>query len=98
VPPRAAVAFQAFAPDIVEGARDPQIAADGADVAYRLRPLDDAQAHSVYALVEGHRSVLPQWFPCLGKHSGKDRADGPLACPSQLSTLIRVRTDRKSVV
>jgi len=26
-----------------------------------LRALDDAQAHSVYALVEGHRFVLPQW-------------------------------------
>src|SRR5215831_15901743 len=90
--PVAAVAFQPLAPAIEQRARDPQVPADSTDVAHRLRPLDDAQAHSVYALVQGHRSVLPQWFPWPGKHSGKDRADGLPVCPSQVSTLIRVRT------
>src|SRR5439155_25716949 len=47
------------------------------DAAVHLRALDDAQPHPVYALVDGHRSVLPQWFPWPGKHSGNDRADGP---------------------
>jgi hypothetical protein len=45
----------------------------------------DAQPHSVYALVEGHRFVLPQWFPWPGKHSGKERTDGPLPCSREVS-------------
>src|SRR5207244_13025451 len=71
------VAFQAFAPAIEHRPGDPQFAAHRADVALHLRALDDAQAHPVYALVEGHRSVLPQWFPWPGTHSGKDRAERP---------------------
>src|SRR5207253_11473210 len=87
------VPFQPLAPAIEDRPRDPQLAAHRADVAEYLRALDDAQAHPVYALVEGHRSVLPQWFPWPGKHSGKDRADDPLLRSREVSTLLRVRTD-----
>src|SRR5882762_1601864 len=87
------VAFQPLAPAIEDRPRDPQLATHRADVALHLRALDDAQPHSVYALVEGHRSVLPQWFPWSGKHSGKDRADGPLLRSREVSTLLRVRTN-----
>src|SRR2546430_5962005 len=80
------------APAIEDGPRDPQLAAHRADVALHLRALDDAQAHPVYALVEGHRSVLPQWFPWSGCHSGNDRADGLLLRSREVSTLLRVRT------
>jgi hypothetical protein len=55
------VPFQSSPPAIEDRSRDPQLAADRADVAPRLRALDDAQPHSVYALVEGHR-----WFPWPG--------------------------------
>src|SRR5205809_813677 len=87
------VTFQPVAPAIEDGPRDPQLAAHRADVALHLRALDDAQAHPVYALVEGHRSVLPQWFPWPGTHSGKDKADGLLLRSREVSTLLRVRTD-----
>src|SRR5216117_264443 len=86
------VAFQPLAPAIEDRPRDPQLAAHRADVALDLRALDDAQAHSVYALVEGHRFVLPQWFPWPDFHSGKDRTDGPLVRSREVSTLLRVRT------
>src|SRR5256886_8109791 len=86
------VTFQPVAPAIEDGPRDPQLAAHRADVALHLRALDDAQAHPVYALVEGHRSVLPQWFPWSGCHSGNDRADGLLLRSREVSTLLRVRT------
>src|SRR5437867_9541045 len=85
------ITFQPLAPAIEDGPRDPQLAAHRADVALHLRALDDAQAHPVYALVEGHRSVLPQWFPWSGCHSGKDRADGLLLRSREVSTLLRVR-------
>src|SRR5216117_941681 len=87
------ITFQPLAPAIEDGPRDPQLAAHRADVALHLRALDDAQAHPVYALVEGHRSVLPQWFPWPGTHSGKDKADGLLLRSREVSTLLRVRTD-----
>src|SRR5882724_7603241 len=86
------VAFQALAPAIEDRPRDPQLAAHRADVALYVRALDDAQAHSVYALVEGHRSILPQWFPWPDFHSGKDRTDGPLVRSREVSTLLRVWT------
>src|SRR5437773_4974928 len=86
------IAFQALAPAIEDRPRDAQLAAHRADVALYLRTLDDAQAHSVYALVEGHRFVLPQWFPWPDFHSGKDRTDGPLVRSREVSTLLRVRT------
>src|SRR5437773_3294678 len=86
------ITFQPLAPAIEDGPRDPQLAAHRADVALHLRALDDAQAHPVYALVEGHRSVLPQWFPWSGCHSGKDKADGLLLRSREVSTLLRVRT------
>src|SRR4029453_13600956 len=66
------IALQPAAPAIEEGPGDPQLAAYRADIAEHLRALDDAQAHSVYALVEGHRSVLPQWVPWPEFPSGKD--------------------------
>src|SRR5205809_700966 len=86
------ITFQPLAPAIEDGPRDPQLAAHRADVALHLRALDDAQAHPVYALVEGHRSVLPQWFPWPGTHSGNDKADGLLLRSREVSTLLRVRT------
>src|SRR5439155_2213647 len=86
------VTFQPVAPAIEDGPRDPQLAAHRADVALHLRALDDAQAHPVYALVEGHRPVLPQWFPWPGTHYGKDKADGLLLRSREVSTLLRVRT------
>src|SRR4030095_3846520 len=87
------IAFQPFAPAIEGRPGEHHFAAEGADGAEHMRALDDAQSHSVYALVEGHRSVLPQWVPWPEFHSGKDRADDPLVRSRQLLTLFRVRTD-----
>ena len=36
-----------------------------------------AGSRTTLSLVEGHRSILPTWFPCRDSHSGKDRADDP---------------------
>src|SRR5438876_2435931 len=92
------IALPASPPAVEQSARDPQLAAHRADVAHRLRALYRVQPQSVYAVVEGHRSILPKWFPCQGVvHSGNDRPGGPLFFASEVSTLLRVRTpDRKS--
>src|SRR2546430_7011692 len=54
------VAFQPAPPAGKHGARDPYLAARRTD-ADHLRPLNDVQPHSLYALVQGHRSILPKW-------------------------------------
>src|SRR2546425_11693254 len=96
LPPRMhavdAIALEALAPPVEQGARDPQLPANRADVAECLRALHDPQAHSVYAVVEGHRAILPKWSLAGGCHSGNDRPDGPLCLPSKVSTLIRPGT------
>src|SRR5438046_118215 len=86
-----AVAAQAVLPAIEERARDPRLPTRRADTDL-ARTTHDLQAHPLYALVEGHRSVLPKWFPCRDFHSGKDRADGPRFLPTEVSTLTRLRT------
>src|SRR5436309_573945 len=83
------VALQAPAPPVEQGAGDPQVLAHAADATLR-RLLHDAQPQSVYLVVQGHRSVLPSWFPCQGLiHSGNDRPDGPLIFQSEVSTPFR---------
>ena len=85
------VAFQPAPPAVKHGARDPYLAARRTD-ADHLRPLNDVQPHSLYALVQGHRSILPKWSLAGGCHSGNDRPDGPLLFGLEVSTLTRPRT------
>ena len=81
VPPRMqavdAIARQPRLPAIEQGPRDPRFLTRRADTDL-ARATDHLQPHSLYALVEGHSSVLPKWFP--------------LSCPSKVQTLTRVRT------
>lgn len=87
-----AVALEALAPPVEPGPGDPRLPAGRADVAELLRAAHDTQAHSEYALVQGHRSLLPIGVPCQGLHAGKDTADDPLLSGCQVSTLLRPST------
>ena len=86
-----AIALQPPAPPVEQGARDASLAA-GCGHPDRLCPLHDTQSHSLYALVQGHRSILPKWSLAGGCHSGNDRPDGPLLFAEEVSTLTRLRT------
>ena len=85
------VALEPLPPPIEHGARDAGLSAGQRDAVQLLGAPHDAQPHREYALVEGHRFLLPQSFPWWGTDSGKDRTDGLLVVPS-LSTLLRVGT------
>src|SRR5262245_12196941 len=87
-----AIAAQPMLPAIKQRARDRCLTTRRTDADFG-RATHDLQAHPLYALVEGHQSILPKWFPCRDFHSGKDRADGPRFLPTEVSTLTRPRTD-----
>src|SRR5262249_30226655 len=78
-------------PPIEHGARDAGLPTGQRDAVQFLGTPHDAQPHREYALVEGHRFLLPQSAPWRGTDSGKDRTDRLLLVPS-LSTLLRVGT------
>ncbi len=83
------IPLEAPPPPVEQGPGDPELPTDLADVAHVLGALHDAQPQSLYALVEGHHSLLPRWVPWPDVHSGEDRADDPPAFRSRVSTLMR---------
>src|SRR5712691_693124 len=90
--PVGAVALEPLPPAVKQGPGDPDLPAGGADIAQLVAAPYDTQPDSLYAVLQGHRSILPEWFPWQGCHSGKDRLDGPFASDSEVSTLLRLGT------
>ena len=84
-----AIALDSAPPPVEQRPGDPNLSADLTDIADLFRPPHDAQAQPLYALVEGHHSLLSRWVPCRDVHSGEDRADGPPPFRSEVSTLMR---------